>query len=358
MVVAGSCRRSPTNNGFDQTGFGLVCELIIDSRSVNPGRYANGVIGVQISLAAIPNAVETRERLPHPNWPIVFDWVENNVAIDDINNAWVKLASDWLDALLASLPEGYGRTESPEFILLSNGDARSARRILDRCESARRIILDTLSGVACDDGYGKHVVLAFGDPDTYYDYIADFYPDEGEFALSGGIFLDCGYGHFAMCLACSGDHDRTIAHELNHALLRHLPLPLWLNEGVTQVIEDMVVGNSEFVVDHDTRRRHRSYWNRDTIDLFWSGASFYSPDVGQELSYHLAQILFRNLMSDYPKKINDFLNSASFADAGNAALVKLCGVSIGDCVKQFLGEGDWSPRSDYAGFVVKQCRVP
>jgi hypothetical protein len=310
-------------------------------------RDVSGALGVQISLASIPSALETRIGLPRPNWPTIFDWVENNVAREDMDRAWTQLAGDWLDALIASLPSGYGRTESPEFILLASGDARAARRILGWCESARRIILDTLSGVARADGYGKHVVLAFRDPETYYDYVADFYPDEGEFGLSGGMFLDHGYGHFVMCPAQCGDLDRTIAHELNHALLRHLPLPPWLNEGVTQVIEDLVVGGSTFMVDHEMRRRHRAYWNADTIDSFWSGTSFYSPDDGQELSYHLAQILFRNLMSDYPQKIHDFLNSANFADAGNAALVKLCGVSLDDRVKQFLGNGDWGPRSDY-----------
>ena len=87
-------------------------------------------------------------------------------------------------------------------------------------------------------------MLAFHDTDTYYDYIADMYPETGEFALTGGMFIDRGYGHLAMCMAYAGDHDRTIAHELSHALLRHLPLPLWLNEGVTQVIEDIVVDRS------------------------------------------------------------------------------------------------------------------
>jgi hypothetical protein len=94
---------------------------------------------VQISLAAIPDAIEIRERLPRPNWPVIFDWVEKHVAEDDLNSAWTRLARDWLDALLAALPDGFGRTESPEFMLVSSGDARAAQRILGWCESARRI---------------------------------------------------------------------------------------------------------------------------------------------------------------------------------------------------------------------------
>ncbi len=302
---------------------------------------------MQITLATIPNALESRDGLPRPNWDSISDWVDSNLADTDLDDAWTGLARDWLDALIDALPTGYSRTESPEFMLLSNGAAHSPDRILQWCEHSRRTILDTLAGVARDEGFGKHVVLAFGDADAYYDYISDFYPDAGEFALSGGMFLDCGYGHFATCMAGAGEHDRTVAHELNHALLRHLPLPLWLNEGVTQVVEDIVVGSSYFMVDHETVRRHRAHWDADTIHSFWSGDSFYSPDDGQELSYHLSQILFRNLMSDYPKQIADFLNAANFADAGDSALIDVCGVSLCERVVQFLGNGQWSPRSDY-----------
>ena len=300
------------------------------------------------TLASIPNAIETGEGLPRPNWSAISDWVDSNVTESDLNDAWTQLARDWLDALVHAICDGHTLNESTEFMLVSNGDSRSVDRILSWCEGSRRIILDTLAGVARDEGHGKHVVLAFADTDRYYDYVSDFHPDGGEFALSGGMFLDRGYGHFAMCLAYGEEHERTIAHELNHALLRHLPLPLWLNEGVTQVIEDIVVGSSLFMVDHETVHRHRDYWNSDTIHSFWSGDSFFSPDDGQELSYHLSQILFRNLMSDYPKQVCEFLNAADYLDAGNSALLDVCGDSLCDRVEQFLGDGDWGPRADYA----------
>lgn len=302
---------------------------------------------MQLKSASIPNAVEIRDGLPRPDWSVVAAWVDAHVAEADLDDAWTCLAGDWVDTLAAALPGGYRRAESDEFLLLIRGDNRTADRVLGWCEHARRVILDTLSGVAHDDGYGKHVVLAFDSDEHYYDYIADFYPDEGEFGLSGGMVMDQGYGHFAICMYASGAHDRVIAHELNHSLLRHLPLPLWLNEGVTQVIEDLVVGSSDFMVDREILCRHTEYWNETTIHEFWSGDSFYSPDDGQELSYHLAQIIVRNLMSDYPKRLLEFLLSATHEDAGNAALIESCGVSLGDRVGQFLGPGKWNPRSVY-----------
>ncbi|REJ66418.1 MAG: hypothetical protein DWQ31_15260 [Planctomycetota bacterium] len=99
-------------------------------------------------------------------------------------------------------------------------------------------------------------------------------------------------------------------------------------------------------------RSERPTWvkratTQDKIDSFWSGESFDLPE-SQELSYHLAVVLVRNLMSDYPRRVLDFLNSAEFSDAGNAALIDSCGISLVDLVGQFLGRGPWSPRTDYS----------
>ena len=311
---------------------------------------------MQISLLSIPNALETRVGLPRPDWAIIQDWMSSNVADADLDDAWTTLASDWIDQLIEALPDGYSRRQSREFFLLSSSAESTDERILQWCEDSRETILKILAGVARDEGHGKHVVFAFADAETYYDYVSDFYPDDGEFGLSVGMFLDSGYGHLVMCMAYEGEHDRTIAHELNHALLRHLPLPLWLNEGVTQVIEDLVVGSSHFHVDREMSHRHRTYWNANTIQSFWSGDSFDAPDDGQELSYHLAEILFRNLMSDYPKQIHDFLKKADFVDAGNQALLDSCDATLQDRVAQFLGEGEWSPRADYAESDVPRRR--
>jgi len=53
------------------------------------------------------------------------------------------------------------------------------------------------------------------------------------------------------------------------------------------------------MMNHELARRHRSYWNAESIHSFWFGDSFYFADVGQGLSYSLGQVLFRNLMADY-----------------------------------------------------------
>ena len=298
------------------------------------------------SLSQIQDAIDVRDGLPRPKWDVISAWVDANIDPSSLDESWTQIARDWLTRLSESLPRGYALHESPEFLLLA-ADEAIGQRVLNSSQRARRIILESLDGVASDQGFGKHVVLLFADTENYYDYVTDFYPDEGEFGLSGGMFLNIGYGHFAICPAYDDNYERVIAHELNHALLRHLPLPLWLDEGVTQVMEDVVMDSSYFTVDHQILRRHRDYWTSETIDAFWSGESFYCSDEGQELSYHLAEVLFRNLMSDFPKAVNDILNNADFTDAGNAAFLASCNVSLVDRIAQFLGDGNWAPRDNY-----------
>ncbi|MCC9644700.1 hypothetical protein LOC71_20700 [Rhodopirellula sp. JC740] len=298
-------------------------------------------------LLQIPDAVDVRDGLPRPNWDVIHAWSETNVDSRSLNDTWTRIARDWLKLLADALPHDYTVRESSEFLLLAT-DVPLGERILAFSEHARRVILEKLDGVASDEGHGKHVILLLGDDDAYYDYVTDFYPDEGEFGLSGGMFLSAGYGHFVICPSSAVEYERVIAHELNHALLSHLPLPLWLNEGVTQVIEDIVVDSSYFMVDHEILQRHRAYWNLQTINSFWSGESFSFPDEGQELSYGLAQVLFRNLMSDFPEVVKDILNNASYVDAGNSAFLQFCNVSIADRAAQFLGNGDWTARGNYA----------
>ncbi|WP_237607400.1 hypothetical protein [Roseimaritima sediminicola] len=198
------------------------------------------------TLASIPNALERGERHLQPNWSVIAGWVDSQQLGERTNDVWTALARDWLEQLRRSLNDGYVVAESSEFFVLSKESAVKSNRLLGHCEYARRTILQTLDGVARDEGFGKHVVLVLANVEQYYDYIADFYPDEG-----------------------------------------------------------------------------------------------------QELSYHLAQVLFRNLMSDYPSKVCAILNSADCEDAGNSALKQLCGTSLADRAGQFLGGGDWEPQERF-----------
>jgi hypothetical protein len=300
----------------------------------------------EVELNAISGALETRVGIPRPNWLVIWDWVEANIDQASRDAIWSEIARQWLEQLRCSLAPEYAIRESDEFFLLSALDDLSAERVLRWCERFRHSILECLPGVAHDEGSAKHVVLAFDTIDTYYDYVADYYPD-GEFGGSGGIYLNDGYGHIAIWTNSQFAIDRTIIHELTHAMLDHLPLPSWLNEGTTQFMEDIVLESSSFAIDYEMVQRHRAYWTAESIQAFWAGDSFQFADDGQELSYHLAEVLVRNLCSDYRKKLRDFLRSADRRDAGDSAARSIFGIGLADRVAQFIGPGEWQPRDDY-----------
>lgn len=302
---------------------------------------------MHFSFHDLKNPYEVREDFPRPNWDAAAAWVDTHMADDYLDEAWTAIATAWLDLVRESLPQHYAVVSSENFLMLSGYESRQVKQLLRTCEHCRSRILRLLPGVANESGYGPHVVLSFDEVELYYAYISDFYPEEGHFGESAGMFIDRGYHHIAMNHTYDWYLSRVIAHETCHMLLSHLPLPMWLDEGVTQVIEDQVLEGSGFLMNGEILQKHRAYWNRETIQQFWSGDSFNAADEGQELSYSLAQVIVRNLVSDFPDKLSAIVGNAHYQDAGNAAFESAIEETLGDQVELFLGEGDWQPRGDF-----------
>lgn len=296
-----------------------------------------------IKLLDIPNSVESRLGMPRLVWDVIIDWVDENVPEAQRDDAWQQLAEQWLAVLKESLPRPYSVERSESFLALC-GVSDLVAPILSWCEHYDRKLRKILAGIAREDGQGP-IILHFHCRETYLDYVMDIYPETGEFADSGGMYLHYGFPHLAIWGQNAVDLERTIAHELSHDLLSHLPLPLWLNEGVTQVAEEMAMESSQFLMSPEIARQHREHWNPASIQRFWSGESFHGPGDEQRLSYSLAQVLIRNLMSDYPRKVAEFVRQANPDDSGDGALLATCGVSLESRVSQFLGAADWNPRS-------------
>src|SRR5690606_4136608 len=229
--------------------------------------------------------------------------------------------------------------QSPNFLIMSNESSRYVQVFSAFLERTLKRILTTLDGIASDEGYGKYVAMIFQDIDQYYDYVGMFFPEEGEFGLSAGMYINEGYGHFVFPSQDIDIAEPLAVHEMTHACLAHLPIPLWLNEGMAVLMEDVLAGHGLFI-DKEMVARHQDYWNEETIQGFWSGQSFQSMDEGQELSYHLAHILVRNISQNYSAFAN-FVNHAHFEDAGEEAAQNYLGVSLVQIAGTFLGEGNW-----------------
>jgi hypothetical protein len=232
--------------------------------------------------------------------------------------------------------------ETRNFLVLSPLLGRAAEVVERFIERAWKQIAMELDGLADDKGYGKRVVMVFAAQDEYYEYSAFFYSD-GEHPLSGGVFLNSGYGHIAIPFHEIAETEATIAHELTHYYVSSLPLPLWLNEGLAVTFENEICCNRPLRMDPDRLAEHHAFWNDDTIQEFWDGRSFRRTDEGLDLSYELARYCVRALAHDRGPFI-EFARAARFEDAGEAAALAVYGGSLGALIEQFFGAGEWAPR--------------
>jgi len=146
-----------------------------------------------------------------------------------------------------------------------------------------------------------------------------------------------------------------LAHELTHAALSHLTLPLWLEEGLCQTFEHLLAGRVPLLLDGQLAARHKRYWNRRGLDEFWHGTGFAQPGKVQELSYQLAEVLLRLLIEESRprlfglvrrprQRLLEFLRTADEEDCGAAACRESLQRELGDLAALFLGPGEWSPR--------------
>ena len=278
---------------------------------------------------------------PRPDWNAIYEIIHAGHQ-DTWEAGWEKWSRRWLDGIASMLSDGYRVKESDNFRILSAQDDRYVELLSQFLERTLRRILTNLDGIAADEGYGKHIVLIFDEQEPYYQYKSYFYPDEGEFILSSGTFLNAGYGHFAFPFMEMFEAEATSAHELTHACLKHLPIPLWLNEGFAVTMENDICGSSPLQMENERFTEHASFWNAETIQEFWSGASFNRTDQGSDLSYELARFCLRALSHEYDV-FASFANTASFEDGGEAAAIENFGGSLGGVIHQFFGDGDWSP---------------
>lgn len=296
----------------------------------------------RFDLAPLDVAFTMTEGLPHPEWEVIRQWAEEQGGESWGAEAWACFVEYWLGKLRTAVGPRYQVYHAERFHLVSAQSKADCQALLDFSRMARRTIVQALPDVARDPPGEHYVILATADLDTYYRYISHHYP-EGEFGYAGAIFLGGDCAHLTLTPADLVPSQRSVAHELTHACLGHLPLPAWLNEGVTVIMVKTIFGESSVVLSQERVEEHGAYWNMHGLQVFWSGKAFHQPDEGQRLSYDLAEIMVRNLLSDHRDRFLDFLCRAREADCGEDAAQEILGVGLGEYAAMFLGKGDWSP---------------
>jgi len=297
-------------------------------------------------LTGISEHLHIKQGFCHPDWSCISQIIEKNLPEAEWNTAWEAVSRSWIERNRAQLTGDYRIYETANFLILSEAPMRVIKDACRSYEESLKRIIASLDGVASDEGYGKHVVIMFASLDDYYGYITYFYP-EGESPMSGGVCLSGeGYVHFAFPTVDYSSYQTVLVHELTHGCLGHLPIPTWLNEALAMRMEQAICGSDIFHLDQEIYDKHTDHWNQDTIQQFWTGESWEIPGNSFELSYNLAQVLWRKIEADLaaPRaEILQFILHAHYEDAGESACQEIFEISLGELTMDFLGEGMWTP---------------
>jgi hypothetical protein len=292
------------------------------------------------------------EDLPYPDWERVAAVITDRGNDESQRKDWSDAARQWL-TLIGDAVGDCSVEESPHFLLLVSNALEGRHTLPSYVEQCRETFERVIGDVADFAGVEKHVVLAFDSQDDYYRYVSYFH-EEGPTGGSVGMHIRIGYPHVVTFGRDRRNVDPTVAHELTHVGLFARSMPLWLEEGLAQMFEVDMTASVPFLLDARTADRHRRYWKKHGLNAFWNGSGFSAPNRVQELSYQLAEILVRLLVSDArprwfgwvqePRlRFLSFLRTASELDYGAAAYLQHFGRTIDHLPARFLGDGDWTP---------------
>ena len=323
----------PTNIEKDLKDFSLSLDMKLDDKKC-----------LTIS-DVIDKYIQVEDNFPRVDWQGITDVLEEETQNSDLNISefWSMLVKAWLVQMSEYLDDAHGIYESEHFYILSSASDNHLNIFVKYLESVQSRIHRALPGIVQYNERGKFVVLLLDNIELYYSYISHYYPQNGEFSMSSGVFLSGGYGHFVVPHNELDHVEAVAAHELTHAMLAHLPIPLWLNEGLAVNMESSITGYSSYQLNSQKHNKHLGHWNEQTIQDFWSGESFQRAGDAVELSYHLAQLIVQSLAENY-EVLQRFVNQADFIDGGESAAIEVFGGSLGAIIEQIYGDGEWSPK--------------
>ena len=284
---------------------------------------------------------------PIPDWQAVIEWAdgagaERAAALNLARRAWLLHLRD-------AAGGGLHVVQTRNALVLSSFEDRIAIAAANYVSDVRGRIVKLLDGIA-EFPAGEHsVMLVFDHRDDYYRYVSNYYPDDGEFAFSGGMFIHAGCPHFVGEKADLSALEPVIAHEMTHSSVAHLSLPLWLDEGIAVNTEHRLSfqpANHQGAIDKINK--HREFWTPERVQEFWSGQSFLRTDEGNELSYDMARHIVELLGRDWAS-FTRFARAARREDGGASAAREVLDLDLGQLAATAIGmsgRDGWSPRPD------------
>jgi hypothetical protein len=291
---------------------------------------------VDLDISRLPGALQFDNGLPYPDWSVIHGWIERHIAPPDRPAADVRAQRQWLHRLARALGPCYRLHECDDFLLVADFDDGAARYWFAGCQRTLARIDGYLADLARDAGRGKYVILAPDSRATMYHYL-------GHFAIPrpdriGGICLGDESCVSIVVPQDSMGTDRIIDHELTHARLRRMRLPLWLEEGIAERIA--LLGHWLRGSDHLTTARLTeegiTFWRQRGTDDFLAGRTFRTDDEAFSHSYTLATLLLQRIAATRSPGFGDFLRHAAPEDAGRAACVEHIGRPLESFIEHLL----------------------
>lgn len=314
--------------------------------ALQPAAAATQIAVSQGEPLVLASVMRDAHGLPVFDWPAVSEWVSHLPDPEEQAQAWRLAERAWFDHLCLALGPDFRVREQGTALLLSNLDSVVAKAMLDYIHKSAQRILQVLEGVAEIPPWGHDLVIVFQDKESYYRYVAHYYPDEGEYAESSGMYIQAGCGHFVTMADNLQALEPIIVHELTHAYVHHLPLPTWLDEGLAVNTEQRLSPTAGTRPDlSKMHARHQSFWNAERIQSFWNGQSFLQTGLSNELSYDLARLLVGHLAADW-NAFRPFVLQAHQQDGGAQAASDCLDIALGALVCALLdreSSPDWEP---------------
>lgn len=287
-------------------------------------------------------SLEWVEGFPVPRWSAVHAWLRSLPEARQ-DEAWRACELGWLLHFRDALGPGFHLAQGEVSMVLSSLDPRETRYALAFMERTYKRIMHVLRGVAEAPPWRQDLLVVFDDEESYYRYASRYYEAGGEYAASSGMHISRGRGHFITTRSDLTVIEPVVAHEMTHACLAHLPLPLWLDEGLAVNTERRLAGRvPDLLSPEELHGKLAGFFGPAELQEFWSGTSFRRADDGNMLSYELARILVDQLAADW-SRFARFVNAAHHADAGAAAAREHLGIDLGALAAALLQRDDAAP---------------
>lgn len=282
----------------------------------------------EVDRAAIASFLSIEHGYPHPDWGTVQHWIESQ-AHDEAKQAELRraVAAAWLDEVRDATPDDHRRWRHERVEGLAPMVGTVAVQTSKSVDASLATIERALSKIRGETPIDPIGVVALSTKEEYISFTSHYYPEEGHWGTSGGVYINDGSDSFPfIAVPANVKHsiDQVIAHELTHHALRGCNLPLWIEEGLTQMMEEHCTGRTNFHLNREMLERQRERWGGGEISRFLDGTGFHSAeDDEQELTYHLSQLVVRGLLARDATRFFEFARACRDSSPEDAATLHL-----------------------------------